>query len=91
MRVYLKETKMIDKELPEKIAGQNTDLIIKWLKEIFKSEGDNAGLIIKNNLARSFFKMVMNDEESNDQIRDMARTYFQLYEFFSNFDEHYLK
>ena len=70
-----------------KIAGQNPNHIIKTLEKIFDEEGVGAALVMKNNLAISFFRMVINEEEISDKIKSIARSYLILYEFLSNFDE----
>ena len=74
-------------ELQKKIAGQRAEHILKVVEDIFKEEGKSAALTIKNHLAVSFFKMILNDETIDDKIRNIAGSYLTLYEFLSNFDE----
>ncbi len=76
----------MDKEV-KKIGGQDTGLVIELLQKIFDKKGTPAGLFIKDDLACSFFRMVMNDEEVDDHIRNMAESFLMLYQFFSSFDE----
>jgi len=70
-----------------KIAGQNYDHIVKSLEKMFQLDGNASPLYMKNHLAVSFFRMIISDEEISDKIRNIARTYLQLYEFLTNFDE----
>ena len=71
----------------KKIAGQSVNHILKTIEDIFKSEGDHAALVMKNHLAITFFKMIINEESIDDHYRSMARSYMRLFEFLSNFDE----
>jgi len=71
----------------KKLAGQKPELILKSFENIIEEEGDMAPLHMKNHLASTFFRMIMNEEEVDDRLRNTARSYFQLYEFLSTFDE----
>ena len=70
-----------------RIAGQSVSHILKTIEEIFETEGDHAALNMKNHLAVSFFKMIINEENIDDHLRSIARSYLNLFEFLSNFDE----
>lgn len=71
----------------KKLAGQNPEHILKSLENIIETEGEMAPLHMKNHLASTFFRMIMNEEEIDDRLRNTARSYLQLFEFLSTFDE----
>lgn len=74
----------------KKLAGQKPELILKSFEEILETEGDMAPLHMKNHLASTFFKMIMNEEDIDDRLRNTARSYLKLYDFLSTFDEQVL-
>lgn len=76
----------MDKKV-KKIGGQDTELVIELLQKMFDKKSGPAWLFIKDDIACSFFRMVMNDEDVDDHIRNMAETSLLLYQFFSAFDE----
>ena len=71
----------------KKVAGQNASYILKSIENIFEQEGKHAALNMKNHLAISFFKMIINEDNVDDYLRNMARSYLNLFQFLSNFDE----
>lgn len=71
----------------KKLAGQKPELILKSFENIISTDGDMAPLHMKNHLATTFFRMIMNEEDIDDKLRNTARSYLQLYEFLSTFDE----